>query len=123
MLDRRTIQCFVEEMPLVDEGFSLPATVPLNSYSWPEKNQTYIPYGILGVYPNSGPYTGNTDILLFSDYLDEGLNLRLTLGVVLDKQTDVSDISELHRYNKDISMNIMPQAWFEMLSEHKTNVL
>ena len=51
-------------MPLVDEGFSLPATVSLNSYSWPETNQTFTPYGITGVYPNSGPYTGNTDILI-----------------------------------------------------------
>lgn len=32
------------------------------------------------------------NVLLFSDNLEEGLNLRLTLGVALDKQTDVSDI-------------------------------
>jgi hypothetical protein len=25
-------------MPLVDEGMSLPITVALNSYSWPETN-------------------------------------------------------------------------------------
>ena len=62
------------------------------------------------------------NVMLFSDNL-EGLNLRMTLGLTLDKQTDVSDINEdelkpyltdyilfppNHFYNKDISMNIMP---------------
>ena len=23
-----------------------------------------MPYGIIGIYPNSGPYAGNTDILI-----------------------------------------------------------
>jgi hypothetical protein len=41
------------------------------------------------------------NVLLFSDNLEEGLNLRLTLGVALDKQTDVSDISELQPYLSD----------------------
>lgn len=51
-------------MALVDEGFSLPITVALNSYSWAESNQTFVPYGISGIYPNSGPITGSTDILI-----------------------------------------------------------
>jgi len=38
VVDSRTINCTVEEMSLVDEGYSLPATVSLNSYSWPETN-------------------------------------------------------------------------------------
>lgn len=64
VIDAHTINCTVEEMPLVDEGFSLPITVALNSYSWPESNQTFTPYGVVGVFPNSGPYSGNTDILI-----------------------------------------------------------
>lgn len=36
--NQNTIKCTIEEMALVDEGFSLPATVALNSYSWPESN-------------------------------------------------------------------------------------
>jgi hypothetical protein len=38
VIDKNTINCTVEEMPLVDEGSSLPITVALNSYSWPETN-------------------------------------------------------------------------------------
>jgi hypothetical protein len=38
VIDKNTINCTVEEMPLVDEGMSLPITVALNSYSWPETN-------------------------------------------------------------------------------------
>lgn len=64
VIDPHTINCTIEEMSLVDEGFSLPVTVALNSYSWPETNQTFTPYGVSGVFPNSGPYTGNTDILI-----------------------------------------------------------
>jgi hypothetical protein len=64
VVDSRTINCTITEMALVDEGFSLPATVALNSYSWPDTNQTFTPYGISAIYPNSGPYAGNTDILI-----------------------------------------------------------
>lgn len=38
VIDKNTINCTVEEMPLVDEDMSLPITVALNSYSWPETN-------------------------------------------------------------------------------------
>ena len=34
------------------------------------------------------------NLLLFSDALTEGINLRMTLGIALDKQTDVSYIPE-----------------------------
>ena len=71
MIDSRTINCTVEEMPLVDEGFTLPATVALNSYSWPESNQTFTPYGISGIFPNSGPYTGSTDVLVVGKGFNE----------------------------------------------------
>lgn len=32
------IKCVVEEMQLVDDGYSLSATLALNSYSWVESN-------------------------------------------------------------------------------------
>ena len=80
MISGNTIKCTVEEMSLVDEGFSLPATVSLNSYSWVDSNQTFVPYGVTGVYPNSGPYSGNTDILItgkgFTDDLSEKAKCR-----------------------------------------------
>lgn len=73
-------------MALVDEGYSLPATVALNSYSWAETNQTFVPYGVTGIYPNAGPYTGNTDILItgkgFTDDLEEKAKCRF--GVASD---------------------------------------
>ena len=60
------MRCVVEEMPLIDEGSYYRATVSLNAYSWADatENMTYVPYGVMGVFPNSGPYTGNTDILI-----------------------------------------------------------
>lgn len=64
VISGNTIRCTVEEMALVDEGYSLPATVALNSYSWAESNQTFVPYGVTAVYPNAGPYSGNTDVLI-----------------------------------------------------------
>lgn len=33
-----TMKCTVEEMALVDEGYNLPATIALNSYSWADSN-------------------------------------------------------------------------------------
>ena len=60
--------------------------------------------------------------MLFSDNL-EGMNLRMTLGIALDKQTDVSDVKEdqmqtyltdkilfppSYYFNKDILVNILP---------------
>ena len=56
VVNSNTIKCTIEEMSLVDEGFSLPASVALNSYSFADSNQTFVPYGVTGIYPNSGPY-------------------------------------------------------------------
>jgi hypothetical protein len=68
-----TIICTVEEMELVEEGMQLPASVALNSYSWTESNQTFVPYGVTGVYPNAGPYTGNTDVMIVGKGFTEDL--------------------------------------------------
>ena len=59
-----SIKCVVDDLALVDEGFSLPASVALNSYSWANSNQTFVPYGVNAIYPNSGPYLGGTDVLI-----------------------------------------------------------
>jgi len=64
LVNSATIRCTVEEMELVDEGMSLPASVALNSYSFAESNQTFVPYGVTGVFPNAGPYAGNTDVMI-----------------------------------------------------------
>jgi hypothetical protein len=75
--------------------------------------------------------------MLFSDNL-EGMNLRMTLGIALDKQTDISDVKEeemqsyltdkilfppSHYSNNDIHMNILPQKWFQMLSNDRTPLI
>jgi hypothetical protein len=60
-------------MSLVDEGFSLPVSVSLNSYSWPETNATFVPYGVTGIYPNSGTYMSSTDILVTGKGFTEDL--------------------------------------------------
>ena len=67
------IRCTIEEMSLVDEGYSLPATVALNSYSWTDSNQTFVPYGVTGVFPNAGPIAGNTDVLITGKGFTEDL--------------------------------------------------
>lgn len=53
----------MEEMELVDEGVTLPATLALNGQSWATTNQTYTPYGVTATLPSSGPYTGFSDVL------------------------------------------------------------
>ena len=77
------------------------------------------------------------NLMLFSDNL-EGMNLRMTLGIALDKQTDISDVKEdtmqtyltdkilfppPHFSNNDIHMNILPQKWFLMLSNDRTPLI
>jgi hypothetical protein len=60
------IKCVVEDMELVNEGEYLPAQVALNSYSWTNlTNMTYfLPYGIQSIFPNGGPTTGVTDVII-----------------------------------------------------------
>jgi hypothetical protein len=66
VLSSDEIVCIVEEMDLVDEGQSLPAFVALNSYSWTNQNEnaTFVPYGMNGIFPSSGPFQSNTDVLI-----------------------------------------------------------
>ena len=53
-------------MELVSEGDFLNASVALNKYSWTEATNLthFIPYGIEQIYPNSGPTTGVTDVVV-----------------------------------------------------------
>ena len=53
-------------MELVNEGEYLTAQLALNKYSWTNlTNSTYfLPYGIEQIYPNSGPTTGVTDVII-----------------------------------------------------------
>jgi hypothetical protein len=71
-------------MELVNEGEYLPAQLALNRYSWTNlTNSTYfLPYGIEQIYPNSGPTTGVTDVIVqgkgFVD--EEGNTARCRFG-------------------------------------------
>ena len=53
-------------MQLVNEGEYLPAQLALNRYSWTVLGNStfYLPYGIDQIYPNSGPTSGVTDIII-----------------------------------------------------------
>jgi hypothetical protein len=53
-------------MELVNEGEYLPAQLALNRYSWTILNNStmFLPYGIEQIYPNSGPTTGVTDVII-----------------------------------------------------------
>lgn len=48
----------------MDEGESLLCSVSLNSYSWGQSDFSMKPYGIYEMYPNSGPISQNTNILI-----------------------------------------------------------
>jgi len=68
VIDSNTIKCSIDEIELVNEGEVAFTNVALNSYSWPRTDPnaplTYVPYGISGVFPSAGPYSGFTDILV-----------------------------------------------------------
>jgi hypothetical protein len=60
------IKCVIEGMELVNEGEYLGAQVALNRHSWTNlTNATFfLPYGVEQVYPNSGPSSGVTDVII-----------------------------------------------------------
>jgi IPT/TIG domain len=60
-------------MELVDKDYYLPATVALNSYSWVDTDFKYVPYGITDIQPNSGPISGNTDVIIVGKGFNEDL--------------------------------------------------
>lgn len=99
VVDQNTMKCTVEEMSLVDEGYSLPATVALNSYSWVDSNQTFVPYGLTGIYPNSGPYAGNTDVLFVGKGFSEELQPYAKCRFGVDSNYAIVD-AEILSYDK-----------------------
>lgn len=57
------MRCTIDkQLPLVDEGQSLLTTFALNSYSWAQSDDSFYPYGVVNIYPNSGPVRENTNI-------------------------------------------------------------
>jgi len=85
---------------MVEKDYYLPATVALNGYSWVDTDFKYVPYGILDLYPNSGPITGNTDVIIvgrgFNEDLQEKAQCRFGIGnhqVIV--QADIIDYEKL----------------------------
>jgi len=60
-------------VPLVEQGESLQVSAALNSYSWAPSEFSYQPYGLTGIYPNSGPVGGDTNILVTGKGFDNDL--------------------------------------------------
>jgi len=60
-------------MDLVEQGETLPVAVALNSYSWAYSGSSvgFLPYGVQSVLPSSGPYDGNTEVLITGKGFDE----------------------------------------------------
>jgi len=62
--------CVVEDMETVPEGERLPARVALNSYSWTETvdeetgSTFFVPYSVFVIYPQDGPASGGSDVLI-----------------------------------------------------------
>ena len=99
-MEATLIQCVVEDMELVDKDYYLPATVALNSYSWVDTDFKYVPYGITDIMPNSGPISGNTDVIIvgkgFNEDLQEKALCRFGVGssqVIV--QADILDYEQL----------------------------
>lgn len=65
-MSSRQIKCVIENLDLIEEGESSPAQVALNSYSWSKVLPTtqFYPYGMNNIYPNSGPTSGVTDVIV-----------------------------------------------------------
>lgn len=49
---------------MVEEDESLLVSAALNSYSWAASEYSMKPYGILEMYPNSGPVGDSTNVLV-----------------------------------------------------------
>ena len=66
------MRCVIEDMETVPEGERLEAKAALNSYSWSEINDDlgdtgetfYVPYMVSQIFPQSGPATGGTDVII-----------------------------------------------------------
>lgn len=120
LVDEGTIKCTVEEMDLVNEGDHLPATLALNSYSWPKGVAIpFVPYGLTGVFPSAGPYSGFTDILLQGKGFTEELAPKAKCRFGIDSNYAVVD-AEVIDYTKLVcrspaSFNL-PQGGDERMS-------
>jgi hypothetical protein len=74
LLDHETIRCSItNKLPLVEQGESLPVSVALNSYSWAASDFSFEPYGIIDMFPSSGPLNENTNIIVMGKGFDNEL--------------------------------------------------
>jgi len=88
-VDSNTIRCTINrKLPLIDEGQSLPVSVSLNSYSWAQSDFSFTPYGIVDMYPTSGPVGENTNIIVVGKGFNNELqaNARCKFGTDLNYQ-------------------------------------
>lgn len=97
-----TFRCVVEDMDLVNEGEALPASLSLNSYSWvggKDQQLAFVPYGVTGVFPSSGPYDGFTDILITGKGFSEEIAPRARCRFGVDANYAIVD-AEVVDYTK-----------------------
>lgn len=102
MTEPGTMRCVVESMDLVNEGEALPASLSLNSYSWVGGSQGqlgFVPYGVDGVFPNSGPFDGFTDILITGKGFSEEIAPRARCRFGVEADYAIVD-AEVVDYNK-----------------------
>lgn len=81
----RQVKCVIEDMPLLaEEDEALPAQVSLNSYSYTEttSDTVYRPYGVIHLFPNSGPTGGATTVVVQGQgfVAEEGVTPRCRFG-------------------------------------------
>lgn len=107
-MSSKQIKCVIEEIDLIDEGESAPAQVALNSYSWSKvlPSTQFYPYGIVSMYPNSGPNSGVTDVIVegkgfqyvdhltSADYSDEEMDNYQRLEENEDLMNSISNANE-----------------------------
>jgi len=113
-------------MDTVNEGESLPVQIALNSYSWVGGRQSrmlssdslgYVPYGILSIFPESGPVDGYTDIFVTGKGFTESIASKAKCRFGVDGNYAIVD-AEVLDYTKLVCRS--PPADFKLGEDGST---
>lgn len=83
VVDDKTMDCFIPNMPLLERNQTLNMSLALNNYSFTEehKHLNFTPYGVSSISPSSGPIEGGTRIEVKGAGFFDSKNIRCRFGV------------------------------------------